>query len=78
MRGGAIGIRAHEDVIVWAVRYCLQSGWRSTSHGIRVLVRNWGDLTESTRRRLVSELKERVLFEHEGKVDPPNDPNSRA
>lgn len=78
MRGGAIGIKAHEDVIVWAVRYCLHSGWRSTSHGIRVLVRNWGDLTESTRRRLVSELKDRVLFEHDGKVDFPDPKGHRT
>lgn len=70
MKASDMSIRVHEDVLFWAFRYCLQRDTYASADGIRAVISNWHGLTETTKRKILSEIKE-----HLGKIHAKEDPN---
>lgn len=69
MNGSGMSIRVHEDVLFWAFRYCLQRQTYASADGIRAIISNWGGLTETTKRKILAEIKEHLAEAH-AKGDP--------
>ena len=59
MRAG-VSIQVHEDVLFWAFRYCLQRETYAKDDGIAAVIHKWNDITESTKRKILHEIREHL------------------
>lgn len=68
MRAG-VSIKVHEDVLFWAFRYCLHRETYAKDDGIAAVIHNWNSITETTKRKILHEIKEHLATKN-GLNDP--------
>ena len=60
MRTFTTSIKVHEDILFWAFRYCLHRETSAKDDGIAAVIDNWDDITESTKRKILDEIREHL------------------
>ncbi len=63
-----VSIKVHEDVLFWAFRYCLHREIADNNNGITAVIRNWDNISESTKRKILYEIRQH-LAKKNGFVD---------
>jgi len=60
LRTFTTSIKVHEDILFWAFRYCLHRETSAKDDGIAAVIDNWDDITESTKRKILYEIREHL------------------
>ena len=60
MRAFTTSIKVHEDILFWAFQYCLHRETSAKDDGIAAVIDNWDNITETTKRKILDEIREHL------------------